>query len=50
MVPACDWFVLHATVEFGRQVAQALGRPIAMHEVREFEDGEHKARSVDIAS
>ncbi len=40
-------FALHATAEFGTQVARALAWPIAKHEEREFEDGEHKARPLE---
>jgi ribose-phosphate pyrophosphokinase len=40
-------FALHATAELGKAVADALGRPLASHEEREFEDGEHKARPLD---
>ena len=40
-------FALNATAEFGAAIAQALGRPLARHEEREFEDGEHKARPLD---
>jgi ribose-phosphate pyrophosphokinase len=37
-------FALHATQEFGAQVAQHLGVALSAHEEREFDDGEHKAR------
>jgi ribose-phosphate pyrophosphokinase len=37
-------FCLDASRDFGMQVAAALGVPLAPHEEREFEDGEHKAR------
>lgn len=40
-------FALQATAELGRTIAQALGQPLAAHEEREFEDGEHKARPLD---
>jgi ribose-phosphate pyrophosphokinase len=40
-------FVLNATAELGSAIAKALGRPVAPHEEREFEDGEHKARPLD---
>ena len=40
-------FALAATAELGAAIAQALGRPLAAHEEREFEDGEHKARPLD---
>jgi len=39
-------FALNASREFGERVAAALGRPLDAHEEREFEDGEHKARSL----
>lgn len=37
-------FALQATAELGGAVAAALGEPLAAHEEREFEDGEHKTR------
>jgi ribose-phosphate pyrophosphokinase len=37
-------FALRATDAFGRRIAGALGEPLAAHEERDFEDGEHKAR------
>jgi ribose-phosphate pyrophosphokinase len=40
-------FALNATAELGGRIAQALGRPLATHEEREFEDGEHKARPLE---
>jgi len=40
-------FALEASVELGRAVAAALGDPLAAHEERDFEDGEHKARPLD---
>jgi len=40
-------FALHATAEFGAAVAAALGRPLAAHEEREFEDLEHKSRPLE---
>lgn len=40
-------FALNATTDLGKATAQALGRPLAVHEEREFEDGEHKARPLD---
>ena len=39
-------FVLHGN-PFGEEVAHWLGQPLAAHEEREFEDGEHKARPLD---
>ena len=40
-------FALHETGELGSAVAAVLGRPLAAHEEREFEDGEHKARPLE---
>ncbi len=40
-------FALNATAGLGRQVAAALGQPLAAHEERDFEDGEHKTRPLD---
>ena len=37
-------FCLAASAELGRAISAALGEPLATHEEREFEDGEHKAR------
>lgn len=37
-------FALGDSREFGAAVAAALGRGLAAHEERDFEDGEHKAR------
>jgi ribose-phosphate pyrophosphokinase len=37
-------FALRATDGLGREIAAALGEPLAAHEERDFEDGEHKAR------
>lgn len=39
-------FALNATRAFGQDVARALGIDLAAHEEREFEDGEHKTRSL----
>ncbi len=39
-------FALNASRPFGERVAAALGRPLDAHEEREFDDGEHKARSL----
>jgi ribose-phosphate pyrophosphokinase len=39
-------FALEASRDFGAKVAQALGVPLAPHEERAFEDGEHKSRSL----
>lgn len=43
-------FALNASKAFGGAVAAALGQPLAVHEEREFEDGEHKARPLDDVS
>ena len=43
----CRLFALNASREFGGEVAAALGVPLARHEEREFEDGEHKARPLE---
>lgn len=40
-------FALSASAELGSAVAAALAQPLAAHEEREFEDGEHKARPID---
>jgi ribose-phosphate pyrophosphokinase len=40
-------FALHATDDLGNRIAEALGQPLASHEERDFEDGEHKARPLD---
>jgi ribose-phosphate pyrophosphokinase len=40
-------FALEATKELGAAVAHAMGRPLATHEERTFEDGEHKARPIE---
>lgn len=40
-------FALEDTAELGKAVASALGRPLAAHEERDFEDGEHKVRPLD---
>lgn len=37
-------FALHSGGDFGDRVAATLGTPLAEHEERGFEDGEHKAR------
>jgi len=39
-------FALGASHEFGARVASRLGIDLAPHEEREFEDGEHKSRSL----
>lgn len=40
-------FALDASRPYGERVASALGLPLAGHEEREFEDGEHKARPLE---
>jgi ribose-phosphate pyrophosphokinase len=40
-------FALHGSDELGAAVAAELGQPLATHEEREFEDGEHKARPLE---
>lgn len=40
-------FALAASKDLGTAVAAALSEPLAAHEERDFEDGEHKARPLD---
>ncbi len=40
-------FALAASRRLGEAVAESLGVPLAAHEEREFEDGEHKARPLE---
>ena len=40
-------FALNATAELGSAVAAELSLPLAAHEEREFEDGEHKTRPLE---
>ena len=40
-------FALNQTRYFGERVAVELGLPLASHEERDFEDGEHKARPLE---
>lgn len=40
-------FALNASREFGERVASGLGVELSKHEEREFEDGEHKIRSLE---
>ena len=40
-------FALNASRAFGEKVAERLSVPLGKHEEREFEDGEHKARSLE---
>lgn len=39
-------FALNASREFGERICAGLAIPLSAHEEREFEDGEHKARSL----
>jgi ribose-phosphate pyrophosphokinase len=41
---APELFALDSSHDYGERVARHLGRPLAAHEEREFEDGEQKAR------
>jgi ribose-phosphate pyrophosphokinase len=43
-------FALNASKDLGTAIATALGEPLAAHEEREFEDGEHKVRPLDTVS
>ncbi|HUL90164.1 MAG TPA: ribose-phosphate pyrophosphokinase [Pseudolabrys sp.] len=43
-------FALDATGKLGAAIAMALNQPLASHEEREFEDGEHKARPLDVVN
>lgn len=40
-------FCLNASRDLGKKVSLQLGIPLSSHEEREFEDGEHKARSLE---
>ena len=40
-------FALNASRAFGERVAERLGIALGQHEERDFEDGEHKARSLE---
>jgi len=44
--PLC-LFALAATAELGQAISRAMGQPLAEHEERSFEDGEHKVRPLD---
>jgi ribose-phosphate pyrophosphokinase len=48
--PRLQLFTLEASLDLGRRIASALEHPLATHEEREFEDGEHKARPLDDVS
>ena len=41
-------FALAATAELGEAISRVLGQPLAAHEERDFEDGEHKVRPLDV--
>jgi ribose-phosphate pyrophosphokinase len=43
-------FALKGTEDLGQAISFLLGRPLALHEERDFEDGEHKIRPLDSAS
>ncbi len=47
MLCSMKLFSLNASRPFGEKVAQALGIPLAEHEERDFEDGEHKMRPLE---
>ena len=47
MASSVALFALSASREFGTRVAAELGQPLAAHEERLFEDGEHKARPLE---
>jgi len=40
-------FALRGSESLGAKIAQHLGIPLAAHEEREFDDGEHKARPLE---
>ncbi|MCC7272196.1 MAG: ribose-phosphate pyrophosphokinase [Alphaproteobacteria bacterium] len=40
-------FALAGSDRLGREIGDLLGQPLARHEERDFEDGEHKARPLD---
>ncbi|MGV3741419.1 MAG: ribose-phosphate diphosphokinase [Burkholderiaceae bacterium] len=40
-------FALKGSDEFGQSIARHLGLPLALHEEREFADGEHKSRPME---
>jgi ribose-phosphate pyrophosphokinase len=47
--PLC-LFALSATADLGKTIARTLGRALAAHEERSFEDGEQKVRPLDDVS
>src|SRR5687767_14769017 len=40
-------FALNASRELGEKIAESLAVPLASHEEREYENGEHKARPLE---
>jgi len=40
-------FALRASASYGEKISRALGVPLADHEERSFEDGEHKSRPLE---
>jgi ribose-phosphate pyrophosphokinase len=47
---ALQIFALEASKELGHAISTALGHPLSAHEERGFEDGEHKARPLDVVA
>jgi ribose-phosphate pyrophosphokinase len=45
--PRLRIFAMGANADLGSAITAALDQPLASHEEREFEDGEHKARPLD---
>ncbi len=45
--PRLCLFALDASHDLGAAIAAVMGQPLAAHEERDFEDGEHKARPLD---
>ncbi len=43
-------FALNTSASLGAAVARHLGQPLALHEERDFEDGEHKVRPLDVVA
>jgi hypothetical protein len=41
-------FALRATTDLGEAIASARGPPLTAHEERQFEDGEHKTRPLEV--
>jgi ribose-phosphate pyrophosphokinase len=44
---ALQLFALNGTEDLGRGISKLLAHPLSLHEERDFEDGEHKARPLD---